>query len=264
MRPRPVLLVLALLALAGPAAARTEPFDPFGAAGVDQHPGAAVPLDRRFQDETGRWVSLRALAGGRPLVLAPVQHRCPNLCALTLEGLKQAVDGQSYRPGDDFVLVALGIDPRETLEAARLSERRLAGRAGGASGIHALTGRAADIAAVTAALGYRYAWDPRIGQYAHIAAVAVLTPKGRLARWLFGLQPAPRDLHLALTDAGRGRIGGLAEQIRLLCYGYDPVTGRYSSLALGALRWGGLAMVILLAGLIAVMTLRGRRRDAAG
>ena len=260
MSLRALCLGLALLALSEPAAARPEPFDPFGAAGVDQRPGAAVPLDRRFQDETGRSVSLRQLADGRPLVIAPVQHRCPNLCGLTLEGLKQAVDGQSYRPGRDFTLVALGIDPREGRQAAALSEQRLSGE-GDAAGIYALTGRPADIAAVTRALGYRYAWDARIGQYAHIAAVAVLTPEGRLTRWLFGLAPPPGDLHLALTDAGRGRIGGLVDQIRLLCYHYDPVTGRYSSLVLSALRWAGLATVAGLGALIVTAALRGRGRS---
>lgn len=263
MTPRralPAVLAFALALACGAAHGRTEPFDPFHAAGVDPKPGAAIPLDARFEDESGRWVTLRELANGRSLVLAPVQHRCPNLCGLTLEGLRAAVTGQGYRPGQDFVLVAMSIDPRETLDAARLSEQRLAGGARELAGVHAVVGSQPEIAAVTQALGYRYAWDPQLGQYAHIAAVAVLTPGGRLARWLYGVAPKPQDLHLALTDAGRGRLGDLGDQIRLLCYHYDPSTGRYSSLIWSAVRWSAAATVAGLGALIGWGVLRGRRR----
>lgn len=260
MRPRVLLALGAALALtSGHAQARTEPFDPFGAARVDPRPGADVPLDGLFRDELGRPASLRALAHGKPLVIAPVQHHCPNICGLTLEGLRTAISGQGYRPGRDFTVVALGIDPREGPSAAETSERRLAGTAA-APGIAALTGPAAQVTQVTDALGYRYGWDPRIGQYAHIAAVAVLTPDGRLARWLYGVAPSPQELHLALTDAGRGRLGDLGDRIQLLCYHYDPTTGRYSSLVMGLARGVGLATTAGLAGLVGVMLWRDRVR----
>jgi protein SCO1/2 len=249
--------------MAGQAHGRAEPFDPFGAAGVDPRPGAQIPLDVPFRDAAGRSVTLRQLARGRPLVIAPVQHHCPNICGLTLDGLRSAVAGQSYKPGRDFEVVALGIDPREGPDAAEASERRLAGAAS-APGIDAVVGPAANIAQVTRALGYRYGWDARIQQYAHIAAVAVLTPKGRLARWLYGVAPSPQDLHLALTDAGRGRLGDIGEQIRLLCYHYDPQTGRYSSLVMEILRGMGLALTAALAGLVGLLAWRERVRRRPG
>jgi len=99
-----------------------------------------------------------------------------------------------------------------------------------AGGIHALTGKAVDIQHVTDALGYRYAFDPEIGQYAHDAAIAVLGPDGHLSRWLYGLAPDPGDLKLALTEAGQGQTGDWGDQLLLLCYHYDPVTGQYSLL----------------------------------
>ena len=216
------LLALSLVAFAGPAGARTEPFDPFGAARVDQRPGAVVPLDAPFTTSTGQSVTLRELAHGRPLVLAPVQHACPNICGLTLGGLSAAIKGQAYRPGRDFTVVAFGIDPSETAKEAATSAAQLG------PGSYALTGKARDIRAVTDALGYRYAWDERIGQYAHIAATVVLTPDGRVSRWLFGVDPRAGDLHLALTEAGKGKIGGLVDEIRRRCYYDVPRTGRYS------------------------------------
>jgi protein SCO1/2 len=256
---RSLVALLAVLIFAGAAQARVEPFDPFGLAGVDQKPGAQVPLDAAFQDEAGRRVTLRSLAGGKPLVIAPVQHHCPNICGLTLEGLSAAITGQSYRPGRDFAVVALGIDPRERPADAMTSEQRLPK----GPGVHALVGEAAPVGAVTHALGYRYAWDPRIGQYAHIAAVAVLTPDGRLSHWLYGVSPRPGDLHLALTDAGAGRLGGIVDQIRLLCYHFDPKNGRYDSTVMTAARWMGGLVTAGLVLMVGALAWRSRRRTGA-
>ena len=262
MRTSPLLAALAaaLALTAGQAHGRADPFDPFGAAGVDRKPGAQIPLDGAFRDEAGRPVSLRALADGKPLVIAPVQHHCPNICGLTLEGLRNAIAGQSYKPGRDFTVVALGIDPREGPADAEASERHLT-NAAAAPGVYSLVGTQAQIRQVTNALGYRYGWDPRIQQYAHIAAVAVLTPKGRLARWLYGVAPKAQDLHLALTDAGRGRLGDLGDQILLLCYCYDPKTGQYSGLVMGILRIVGVSLALMLAALVAFFIWRDRRRS---
>jgi protein SCO1/2 len=109
------------------------------------------------------------------------------------------------------------------------------------------------------AAGYRYGWDSRIGQFAHIAAVAVLTPDGRVARWLYGIQPQGNDLRLALTEAGQGRIGDLGDQLLLLCYHYDPHTGRYGGLVWTLLRGGGVLTLVLLAGFVGAALIRERR-----
>lgn len=267
------MIRLGFLRLAAPLALLTaawaeRPFDPFTAATIEPKPGAQVPLDLSFRDEQDRSVSLRELGGGKPVVLAPVLHECPNICGVTLGGLADAVAGQTYRAGPDFRIIAFGIDPRETPAEARkalaaLDERTSADAIAG--GVHAVTGSPMDIAAVTDALGYRYGWDESIRQYAHVAAAAVLTPDGRLARWLYGLAPEPRDLRLALTEAGEGRVGGFGDRLLLLCYHYDPVTGRYSPLIWSLLRLGGIGTALLLLGSILVALRRERRasgRDA--
>jgi protein SCO1/2 len=242
------------------------PFDPFNAAGIDRRPGAQVPLERSFTDENGRAASLRDWGEGKPVLLVPVLHRCPNLCGVTLSGLAQAIAAQPFIPGRDFVLVAFGIDPAEGPDAAKESLDGLEARFPGLprSGIHALTGKAEDIAAVTGALGYRYAWDDRIGQYAHVAATAVLSADGHLSRWLYGLAPEPTDLRLALTEAGEGRVGGWTDQLLLLCYHFDPATGRYDSLVGWMLRIGGAGTVLGGGAWIAFAIRRERRRPAGG
>ncbi|HWL69537.1 MAG TPA: SCO family protein [Geminicoccus sp.] len=251
-----LLLVLVLLPL--PATG----FDPFTRTGIDRRPDAVVPVDRPFRDEAGRTVTLRALARSRPILLAPVLHACPNICGVTLAGLAQAIRAQSFRPGRDFTVIAFGIDPAEgpVQAAAQLADLRQAFPGVTAQGFHALTGGAAEVAAVTDALGYRYAWDDDISQYAHIAAIALLTPDGRLSRWLYGLTPDPTDLRLALTEAGEGRIGGWADQLLLLCYHYDPQAGRYGPVIWTVLRIAGVGTALAGIGLIGRSLLRERRR----
>jgi protein SCO1/2 len=230
-----LLVALALLLVsAAPAAA----LDPFKAAGIDRKTDARVPMDITFKDELGASVTLRTLSSGKPMLLVPVQHQCPNLCGVTLAGLLQAISGQGLRAGADFTVVAFGIDPKEGPPAAADSLNRLLADfpAFPRAAIHGLTGTEVDIAAVTQALGYRYAWDPQLAQYDHVAAIAVVTADGRLARWLYGVAPAAKDVTLALTEAGQGQVGGWTEQLLLLCYHYDPVNGRYSGIIWTMLR----------------------------
>jgi protein SCO1/2 len=260
MRCLVLLMLLFLSALSTSSSA--APFDPFKATGIDQKPNALIPLDHPFEDEAGQAVTLRTLAASKPMLLVPVLHNCLNICGVTLSGLMEAVQGQRLRPPADFTIIAFGIDPKEGPKEARqsLHDLRLRFPTLAATGIHALTGRAADIHAVTDALGYRYAWDPDIGQYAHDAAVAVLTPDGHLSRWLYGLAPEPNDLKLALTEAGQGQTGDWSDEILLLCYHYDPETGRYSSLIGIALHIGGGVTIAVGSGGLAFALLREHRR----
>lgn len=251
-----LLACLILLFCAVPADA--APFDPFKEATVTQHPGAQVPIDGVFRDQNGRSTTLRKLAAGRPILLAPVLHDCPNFCGVTLDGLAAALKRDGIDPRRDVQVVAFGIDPKEGPVEAR---RQLAtlGKRYPAITAHmtALTGPAPAIHKVTDALDYHYAFDPRIGQYAHVAAVAVLTPEGKLVQWLFGVAPDPTALKAATADAQAGRTGGIVEALILCCYHYDPETGRYT-LAIG---W----IIRVLAGAtvaaLALYILRARRRE---
>jgi protein SCO1/2 len=262
MKAALLFMLLGLIGLGWPAHA-AAPFDPFAAAGVDEHPGAQVPLDATFRDQAGAAVTLRQLAGGRPILLVPVQHRCPNLCGFTLDGLAQALRAQGARPGRDLTLVAFGIDPAEQTADAAISEARLTHALGHPDGVYALTGPAPQVGAVTQALGYRYAWDPRLSQYAHVAAAAVLTPNGKLAGWVYGVRPPPAVLARALDAARRGGVAALGDRLILLCYHYDARTGRYDPLAMTLLRGGAATAVVALGGFVGVSLLRDRRRRSS-
>jgi protein SCO1/2 len=253
---KPLLPALALLMVATGSAAA---LDPFAAAGIDRKPDARVPLDLTFTDESGKATTLRRLSGGKPILLVPVQHHCPNICGVTLAGLVQAISAQRLRPDADFTTVAFGIDPKEGPRDAAEDLARLPNQP-----IHGLTGTAQNIAAVTAALGYRYAWDPQLEQYDHVAATAVLAADGRLTRWLYGVAPAAEDLKLALVEAGQGKTGDWTDQLILLCYHYDPVTGRYSNVIWTALRVIAGGAVLALAAFIGRAIYRERRPAQGG
>jgi len=242
-------------------AGAVDPNDPFKAASIVEKPGTQIPIDQPFVDSAGQPVTLRRLAGGKPLLITPVQHACPNICGVTLSGIAGAVDRQSkFKPGRDFAIVALGIDPREGPAQARDDLRRLAAqRPNAAWQPVALTGSGPAIRAVTGALGYRYAWSDQLRQYAHLSGTAVLTADGRSSSWLYGLSPTPAQLDAAIAQAKVGRSGGVMQQILLLCFHYDPQTGRYSLAVTRVLRLAGIATVLLIALAIGLLSRRRSR-----
>jgi protein SCO1/2 len=234
--------------------------------GFDQHPGAAVPRAVELVDESGARVPFDSVLRGRPVVLALVYYRCPMLCTLVLNGLLRAARATSFDAGRDYDIVAISIDPAEgpELAASKRGEHVAAyGRASGADGWRFLTGPEASVRAIASAVGFRYAKDPRSGEYAHASGLVLLTPDGRVSRYLFGVEYAPRDLQLGLVEASAGTIGGLVEQLLLLCFHYDPASGRYGFAIVTALRALGAATVAAIAGFILWHLRRERRRRAA-
>ncbi|MEW9857078.1 SCO family protein [Novosphingobium sp. M1R2S20] len=226
-----VLLLLGGMGLVTAPVAAQSPFDPFGMASVDERPGAQVPVDLTFTDSNGRRRTLAEIGRDRPIVLAPVLHNCPNLCGVTLAGLASAIAQQPLAAEKGFAVVAFGIDPAEGPADAAANLAALRQREGedAIADAVALVGSAQSVRAVTNAIGFRYAWDERIGQYAHVAAVAVLTPDGRLSSWLYGLSPGPDDLTQAIAAASEGKTGSWSDRLLLMCYHYDPETGRYTA-----------------------------------
>ncbi|MCH8686708.1 SCO family protein [Pedomonas mirosovicensis] len=248
-----IRVALLLFATLLPVMARAEgPFDPFDVAQIIERPGARVPLDLPLRDAEGKATTLRALGAGKPILLIPVLHTCPNFCGITLARLAEAAEGQRYRPGADVTLLAFGIDPAEMPEDAAANLARLRDERDGKAAPFqaALVGPATSVRGTMDALGYRYAFDPRIGQYAHVAASAMLTADGRLVRWIYGLDPEPAVIEKAVADAREGRTGGLVDRLILLCYHFDPETGRYTLAIERAVRIAGLTTVLLLACLL--------------
>jgi protein SCO1/2 len=224
----------------------------------DQRLNEQLPLDVRFKDDEGRDVKLGDYFGKKPVVLAFVYYECPMLCTQVLNGLTTSLGVLDETVGREFDVVAISFDARETPALAngkKKSHLDRYKRPESANGWHFLTGDEASIKAVTSAAGFSYVWDEKTQQFAHPSGIIVATPDGKLSRYFFGIEYAPRDVKLALVESSEGRIGNAIDQLLLYCYHYDPATGSYGFVAMGAVRVGGAITVLALVGFV-VMSIR--------
>ena len=227
--------------------------------GFDQHLDQTLPLDTPFTDERGQTVRLAQYFGSKPVVLAFVYYSCPMLCTQVLNAMTSTLSVLSLDAGKDFEVVLVGFDPREKPEqaAAKKAEQLLRYKRPGAdAGWHFLTGAEPAIKKVASAAGFRYVWDEPTNQFAHPTGIIIVTPDGRPARYLFGIEYGPRDVRFALLEASAGKIGSVADSLLLYCYHYDPMTGRYGLYIMRTLRIAGVATVLLMATFIIVMVRR--------
>jgi protein SCO1 len=235
--------------------------------GIDQQIGEQLPLDIPFTDETGRSVRLGDYFGKRPVILALVYYECPMLCTQVLNGLVSALGVMNFEPGREFDVVAVSFNPKEgpglaSQKKASYMERY--GRPHTAGGWHFLTGTEDSIRRLTKAVGFRYAFDDKSQQFAHGAAIQLLTPKGILARYFYGIEFSARDIRFGLIEASEERIGTAIDDVLLLCYHYDPSSGKYGAAVLGLVRLGGIATVLAFLGFLTVSLRRERAAGADG
>jgi protein SCO1/2 len=232
--------------------------------GIDQKLNAQIPLELTFRDEAGRTVRLGQYFRGKPVILALVYYECPMLCNLTLNGLERSLHGISLNAGDDFQLVAVSINPRETPQVAMAKKETYLEkyqRPHAMDGWHFLTGETTHIQALANAVGFRYDYDPLAKQYAHAAGIMVVTPEGKLSRYFYGIEYPNRDLRLSLVEASHNQIGSPVDQVLLFCYHYDPATGKYGFLIQRVLQVFGSATVLALAAFV-FLSLRRERTPA--
>lgn len=250
---------MAAVLTSAPARARAqlvspEPGDPATAkpgllkrVGIDQRLHQQVPLDIPFTDESGREVRLGDFFGKRPVILALVYYECPMLCTQVLNGVVSALGVLNFDVGREFDVIAVSINPKESpalaaqKKAAYLDRYK---RPQTAAGWHFLTGKEESITRLAHAVGFRYAYDEEIQQYAHGAGIEVLTPKGMIAQYFYGIEFSPRDIKFGLIEASEERIGSAIDNALMLCYHYDPATGKYGASAIGAVRIGAVATVL--------------------
>ena len=238
--------LLLLVAIAAPAAAQS-PFTTgqLSDLAFHQHPGATLPLDTPLIDESGRQVALGSFFGhDRPVVLVLDYLHCKTLCGFVLADLVRSVAQVPLTPGKDFDVLAISIDPHDTPADSRAAHAQYLARSPEAGGWHFLTGSAKAVRRIADTVGFPYLYDKAADQYAHPAGITIVSPDGRIARYLLGVTYAPLDLRLALTEAGRGAISTPATTLLLLCYCYDPATGRYSAQINTAMRILGGATVL--------------------
>jgi protein SCO1/2 len=228
---------------------------------IDQRLNSQVPLDSTFRDETGKTVKLGDYFGKRPVLMALVYYECPMLCTQILQGMVRSLKLVSFNPGQEFEVVVISFDARDQPPLAAAKKAAMLksyGRPDTANGFHLLTGDLASIKAVTQSVGFQYFFDVHTGQFAHASAIYALTKDGRLSRYFYGIEYAPKDVRLGLIEAAQNKIGTPVDQILLFCYHYDPMTGKYTPVAMNILRVAGGATLAMLGGFVITML----RRDA--
>jgi protein SCO1/2 len=239
--------------------------------GVDmiEHLGQSLPRDATFRDSDGRTVKLGAYFDGkRPTVFVFAYHTCPMLCSLVLDAAIKSLNDVPWTVGNQFDVVSVSIDPRDTPATATQKRAQVASsylRAKGSTrGFHFLVGDEGNIRKVTDAVGFEYRYDARQKQYAHPAAIYLLTPDGRIGRYLYGIQYDAGDVRLGLLEASEGRSITTTERLLLYCYHYDPQGKHYAIVAMNVMRLGGAVTAALICGFLTVMWARERRKRSRG
>jgi protein SCO1/2 len=219
--------------------------------GIEQRLDAQIPADLPFVDDAGRPVKLGGYFGKKPLILNLVYYNCTMLCGEALTGLTGSMKMIKFDVGNEFDVVTVSFNPKETPEVAAAKKAdylKRYGRPGAASGWHFLTGSADSINALTKAVGFQYQYDAARNQYAHATAIMVLTPQGRISRYFYGVDFPPKDLRMGLVEASQNKIGNLTDQVLLYCYHYDPATGKYGAIVSNMLKLGAGFTILLLGG----------------
>jgi protein SCO1/2 len=247
--------------------AKTVP-TPLRNIGYDQRLGESLPLSAELRDEAGRNVHLGdyfAPAGKRPVVFALAYFRCSMLCNVVLDDLAASLKVVPFTAGKDYDVVVVSFDPRDTPALAAAKKDEIVARYGKretASAWHFLTAKPEAISAITHAVGFRYYWDTDTRQFAHAAGIVLLTPEGRISRYLYGVEFPAKDVRLGLVEASGERIGSVVDQVLLFCFHYNPVIGKYSAMIMNIVRLGGAVTLIGL--LLLVVLLRRRASDSLG
>ncbi len=258
------LLAIALLALPAAAQMNNGVMSPPASTrpprlenvGIEQHLDAQVPPDLTFRDDTGKAVKLGDYFGRKPLILNLVYYNCTMLCGEALAGLSSAMRLVKFDVGNEFDVITVSFDPRETPEMAAAKKKDYVGRYGranAAAGWHFLTGQPESINTLTKIVGFQYQYDPKTNQYAHATAIMVLTPQGRISRYFYGVDFPPKDLRMGLVEASQGKIGNAVDAVLLYCYHYDPETGKYGAMVANILRLAAAATILLLGSLLFIL-----------
>lgn len=231
-------------------------------AGLEQKLNAQVPVDAVFRDEHGNAVTLGGFfQNGKPVILALAYYECPSLCTLVLNGILQTAQDLKFDAGNEYEIVVVSFDARERPALAAAKKQiyvQRYGRAGAENGWHFLTGDETSIARLADSVGYRFAYDQATRQFAHPSAIMALTPNGKVSRYFPGIEYPAREVRLALIEASQNRVGSLADKIFLLCFHYNPATGKYGLLILRVMQLAGVGSAAALAFYI-VTALRGER-----
>lgn len=228
---------------------------------IDEHLGQTIPLETLFRDDSGQPVKLGQLID-KPTLLTLVYFRCPSVCSPLLNGVVDVLDKLDLKPGRDYQVLTISFNPQDTPELAREKKANYLKAFQNpfpAEAWHFLTGDPASIRAITGAMGYQY---KRQGDdFLHPVAVMMLSPHGKIIRYLYGMSFLPFDMKLAFLEASQGRVGASSSKILLYCFSYDPEGKTY---VFNILKVTGTLVLLILGIFGLILLIAGKRRRKEG
>ena len=250
--------------VAGPTFA-DEKIDALEGVGITEHLDERIPLELTFVDEDGNVIVLgQYFNNDKPIILTLNYYKCPMLCSLTLNGLTAGLEEMEWTLGDEFEIVTLSINPDEKAPLAKKNQEGYLGhydREGAEEGWHFLTGEQKNITKLADALGFGYVFDSNTGEFHHTASIVFITPDGRISKYMNDVQFRGQDLRFALIEASEGNIGTTLDKLLLFnCFQYDPDSNSYTPVAWKLMRTGGVLMLVVLGGGLAVLGLTSSDR----
>jgi protein SCO1/2 len=257
------LLAVFLTSLPAIAQVNRETPDALQDLGINEHLGDFIPMDAKFAKSNGDSVLLGdLLEEGKPVLLNPLYYECPMLCGLVIDGVINVVDELAWKPGKEFIVISISIDPEEDAALAAKSKKNYLGQMDSTTqaGWHFLTGNKSQIDKVIETVGFEYKEIEETGEYAHSAAIMLLSPKGKITRYLYGISYDEFNVRSALFESADGQIGNTVDKLVMFCYQYDPDSGSYTPVAINIMKLGGLATLIILGIFLGVLWLREKRK----
>lgn len=233
--------------------------------GIDEQLGKKLDLNIKFKDENGQEVALSSYFDGKlPVIISPVYFSCPGLCNFHLNGLTDALKlmDKDWSVGKKFKILSVSFDSKETPALAaqkKATYMKLYGRDGAEQSWHFLTGSEESVKAITGNLGFKFRWDEAAKEWAHASAAVVISPDGKISRYLPGIMFQPQDVKLALNEAAAGKIGTFVDSLVLYCFMYDPHQSKFVLAAVQIMKMGGALMVLLMVLWLLPVYIRSRR-----
>lgn len=231
--------------------------------GIEQKLNSQLPLDAQFYNAEGKSIKLGDCFRGKPVVFAFAYYTCPMLCGQVLQGITGSLEGLSFDVGKEFDVVVISFNTADSQQQAKKAKNTYVhryNRPGSEAGWNFLYGDSASIKRVTEAAGFSYEWDPISRQFAHAAAMMILTPEGKLSKYFMGIEFAPKDVKFALMEATQSKIGTVVDQLMLYCFHYDPTVGKYGPYIVSLLRIGAGATIFAFGAFYISMRKRASRR----
>ncbi len=232
---------------------------------IEEKLGQHVDLKQMVTTEKGQLVPLSTFfTSGKPVVFSPVYFNCPGLCNFHLNGLTDTLKNVDWSPGNEFQVVALSFDSREKSDVAakkKDSYLKVYNRAGTEDGWHFVTADEPTIKALMQQVGFNYSWNEKIGEWAHASAAIIISPEGKISRYLHGIQFEARDVKLALNEASSGKVGNIVDSVMLYCFKYDRHQSKYGLQVYRVMQLAGAMTVAILAMWLIPVMVRAKREN---